>query len=148
MALFVSPYDLPAGRLLGLDLGQARIGVAVSDEQGILATPLTVVQRRPTRLEDFAILGGLVSHERVVGVVVGLPLDAEGKMGPQARWARRYAGHMAALLPVPVALWDESYSSMDAAELVRQGGGRTAVDAAAAAVILTDYLDARRGRNS
>ena len=140
-----SAFDLPAGRLLGLDLGTVRIGVAVSDEQGILATPLTVVQRR-SRAEDFAALAELVRRERVAGVLAGLPLDSQGAVGPQAQLARRYGGRLAVRLPVPLAFWDESYSSVDAAGLLKQSGGRVPIDAAAAAVILTGFLEARRAR--
>jgi putative Holliday junction resolvase len=141
-----SPFDLPAGRLIALDLGQARTGAAVCDAEGILATPLAVLKRHATRTEDFAEIAALVARERAAGVVVGLPLagDAPGEEGAQARWARRYAGRLAGALPVPVAFWDESYSSADADRLLGEGGGRTARDAAAAAVILQDFLEARR----
>lgn len=141
-----SPFLLPAGRLLALDLGQARIGVAACDELATLATPLTVVRRRPTRAEDFAALAALVAAEKAVGVLIGLPLDSAGQEGPQARWARRYAGRLAGALPAPVAFWDESYSTVDAAGLVR--GGRTPLDAAAAAVFLQSFLEAMRTRAS
>jgi putative holliday junction resolvase len=146
MSILKSAFDLPAGRLLALDLGRVRIGVAVSDEQGILATPLIVVQRR-SRAEDFAVLAELVRRERVIAVLAGLPLDSQGEVGPQAQLARRYGGRLAVTLPVPLAFWDESYSSIDAAELLRQSGGRVPIDAAAAAVILTSFMEARRARN-
>jgi putative holliday junction resolvase len=148
MALLRSAFDLPAGRLLALDLGEARIGVAVSDEQGILARPLTVVRRHATRAADFAALSQIIVEQRAVGVLAGLPLGADGQWGPQAKWVRRYAGKMAAALAVPVALWDESYSTADAQEILRQSGSRAAIDAAAAAVILRSYLDARRVRGA
>jgi putative Holliday junction resolvase len=146
MPILKSAFDLPTGRLLALDLGHLRIGVAVSDEQGILATPLTVVKRR-SRTEDFAALAELVRRERAVGVLAGLPLASQGEVGPQAQLARRYGGRLAVTLPVPLAFWDESYSSVDAAELLRQSGGRVPIDAAAAAVILTSFLEARRAHH-
>lgn len=139
-----SPFDLPTGRLLALDLGQARHGAAVCDETGLLATPLAVIGRHATRAADFAEIAALVSHERVVGVLIGLPLDSQGQEGQQARWAQRYAGRLAGALAVPVAFWDESYSTADAARLVRESGGRTPLDAAAAAVILQGFLEARK----
>jgi len=145
MAVLSSPFDLPPGRLLALDLGQARIGVAVCDEGGVLATPLTVLRRRRTRAEDFAALRALVVKERAVGVLVGMPLGSGGE-GAQARWARRYASRLAGALPVPLAFWDETLSSMDAARLMVEGQGHTPVDAVAAAVILADFLEARRAR--
>ncbi len=141
-----SPFDLPIGRLLALDLGQARHGAAVCDEAGILATPLFVLSRHPTRAEDFAEIAALARRERAVGVLAGLPLDSQGKEGQQARWVRRYAGRLSAALPVPVAFWDESYSTADAERLVHASGGRTPLDAAAAAVMLQEFLEARRVR--
>jgi len=140
----VAPADLPDGRLLALDLGQARTGVAICDELGMLAVPLTVLRRHSTRAADFAEIVALARRERAAGVVVGMPLDSTGQVGAQARWVRRYAGRLAGALPIPVAFWDESYTSEDAARLVRESGGRTPLDAAAAAVILSDLLEARR----
>lgn len=140
----VAAADLPHGRLVALDLGQARTGVAVCDELGMLASPLTVLRRHPTRAADFAEIVELARRERAAGVLVGLPLDSAGEVGAQARWVRRYAGRLAGALPIPLAFWDESYTSQDAARLVRESGGRTPLDAAAAAVILGDYLAARR----
>lgn len=144
MAILSSARDLPAGRLLALDLGQVRTGAAICDETGLLARPLAVLRRHATRAEDFAEIAGLVAREKAVGVLVGLPLDGQGQEGPQARWVRRYAGRLAGALPVPVAFWDESFSSLDAGRLLREGGGRTAQDAAAAAVILQQFLEDRR----
>ncbi len=144
MAILSSAAELPAGRLLALDLGQVRIGVATCDEAGMLASPLTVVRRHATRSEDFAAIAQLVRRERAVGVLVGLPAnDADGR---QARWVRRYAGRLAGSLAVPVAFWDESLSSIDAARLLAETGSRGALDAAAAAVILEGFLASRRHR--
>jgi putative holliday junction resolvase len=146
VAILSFPFDLPPGRLLALDLGQARTGAAVCDAQGILATPLAVLRRHATRAEDYAEIAALVTREKAVGVVVGLPLagDEPNEEGSQARWVRRYAGRLAGALSVPVAFWDESYSSAEADRLVSEGGGRTPRDAAAAAVILQAFLEARR----
>jgi putative Holliday junction resolvase len=147
MSILNSALDLPTGRLLALDLGQARTGVATSDEMGVLATPLTVLRRHPTRAADYAEIAALVGRERAVGILIGMPLDSAGEMGAQARWVRRYAGRLARAMPVPVAFWDESYSTADAERLVREGGGRTPLDAAAAAVLLGDFLESRRRMN-
>lgn len=158
MALLASAFDLPAGRLLALDLGQARTGVAVCDELGMLATPLTVLRRHATRAADFAEIVALVQRERAVGVLMGLPVNApsgsgEGTdEGSQARWARRYGGRLARALPVPAAFWDETFSTAEAAHLAaesraRGAGGRKDIDALAAAVILGDFLEARRARS-
>ena len=150
MSILPSPFDLPPGRLLALDLGQARTGAAVCDAEGILATPLAVLRRHATRTEDYAEIAALIAREKAVGVVVGLPLanGGLGEEGSQARWARRYAGRLAGALSVPVAFWDESCSSAEADRLVGEGGGRTPRDAAAAAVILQEYLEARRGQSA
>ena len=142
MAILPSPFDLPPGRLLALDLGQARSGAAVCDAEGILATPLAVLRRHATRAEDYVEIAALVARENAVGVVVGLPLASQGEEGSQARWVRRYAGRLAGALSIPVAFWDESYSSADADRLISEGGGRTPRDAAAAAVILQEFLEA------
>ena len=147
MSILPSPFDLPPGRLLALDLGQARSGAAVCDAEGILATPLAVLRRHATRAEDYAEIAALIAREKAVGVVVGLPLASQGEEGSQARWVRRYAGRLAGALSVPVAFWDESYSSADADRLISEGGGRTPRDAAAAAVILQAFLEARRARD-
>jgi putative Holliday junction resolvase len=155
MSILDSAHHLPTGRLLALDLGQARTGVAVCDALGTLATPLGVLRRHPTRAEDFAEIAAWIARERAVGVLVGMPLGSGGDTaagdaaagavaGAQARWVRRYAGRLAGALTVPVAFWDESFSTEDAERLVRESGGRTPVDAAAAAVILRDFLEARR----
>ena len=148
MAILSSPFDLPPGRLLALDLGQVRTGVAVCDASGILATPLVVLRRHATRAEDHAEIASLSAREKVVGVVVGLPLASPVEEGAQARWARRYAGRLACALPVPLAFWDESMSSLEADRLIDEGSGRTPRDAAAAAVILQEFLEARRRASS
>lgn len=140
----IEALNLPAGRLLALDIGEARIGVAVSDELGILATPLTVLKRATTRAGDFAAIDRLVQRERAAGLLVGLPLDSQGEIGPQARRVRRYTAHLMQALSLPVAFWDESYSTVDAAGLLQEVGSRTGIDAAAAAVFLADFLEARR----
>lgn len=147
MAVLDAPFALPRGRLLGLDLGQARHGVAVSDAAGVLATPLTVIRRHRTRAEDFEAIRSLVEREQAVGVLIGLPLHGTDGVGRQARWVLRYGRRLAGSLPVPVAFWDETLSTRDASALLQPGGG-TSVDAAAAALILQDFLEARRGRDS
>lgn len=145
MAILASPFELPPGRLLALDLGRVRVGVAVCDEAGMLATPLAVLHRHPTRAQDYVEIAALVKRERAVGVLVGLPVD-ELRPG-QARWVRRYAGRLAAVLPVPVAFWDETLSTADARQLLAAGAGRTPVDAVAAAVLLDEFLRARAARS-
>jgi putative holliday junction resolvase len=143
MAVLGSPFEMPSGRLLALDLGRARHGVAVCDETGTVATPLAVVRRHGTRAEDFMELQGWALRERVVGVIIGLPVQDSGRVGVQERWTLRYGRRLAGVLSVPVAFWDESFSTHDAAATVRRREG-TPLDAVAAALVLQDFLEARR----
>ena len=128
-------------RILALDVGERRIGVAVSDPTGTLATPHSIIRRR-SKAEDFAAVARLAAELGAERVVVGLPLSLDGSVGPQARRVTRYAQALARTLSVPVELYDERYSTVTADELLAEGGRkrRTPIDAAAAAVILQDYL--------
>jgi putative Holliday junction resolvase len=129
-------------RVLALDVGERRVGVAVSDPTGTLATPHGVIHRR-SKAQDFAAVARLVTELGAERVVVGLPLSLSGDVGPQARRVMRYAQALARALPVPVELYDERYSTVTADELLAEGGRkrrRTPIDAAAAAVILQEYL--------
>ena len=137
-----------SGRTLGLDPGERRIGVALSDELGCLASPLTVLERR-SRATDLAAVAELVRTHGVTEVVVGHPKTLRGDVGPQARRAERFAGALGRAVGVPVRLWDERYSTVEAVERLAHGGRRRRghqahPDAAAAAVILQGYLDSRR----
>jgi putative holliday junction resolvase len=132
-------------RLLSLDAGEKRIGVALSDESGTLARPLTVLHRK-SRQDDFDRIATIVAAWNVKRVIVGLPLTFDGEIGPQAHRVKRYARDLARVLNVPVELVDESYSTVDAEEIMRCVGQsreerRDKVDAVAAAVILQGYLN-------
>ncbi len=134
-------------RLLALDLGERRIGVAISDPTGTLARPLTTIVRS-SRREDFEAIADLVSANEAKRVIVGLPLSLDGTEGPQARRIRRYADRLAQAVDVPLEFWDERYSSREAAEILgrtkrRRRDMRERIDATAAAVILQSYLDAQ-----
>ncbi|MBN1178318.1 MAG: Holliday junction resolvase RuvX [Anaerolineae bacterium] len=133
-------------RVLALDIGERRIGVAVSDPLGLFARPLCTVERA-SKADDFAAIGALVAEHAVERVVVGLPLTLRGEMGPQACQIDRYAEALAAALPVPVTLWDERYSTSEAADIIQQSHRkhreRGEIDAVAAAVILQGFLDSR-----
>jgi len=137
------------GKLLGLDVGLARIGVAVCDPLGLAARPLTVIERRSKR-EDFDVLADIARREEVEAVICGLPLNMDGSEGQQARttrkWAERLARALRAILgrAYPVIFWDERLSTFAAQEILAATGMDVAEDAAAAAVILQSYLDARR----
>ena len=136
------------GRLLALDVGERRIGVAVSDPTGTLARPLKTIVRA-SRRADFQAIAQVVDDCAATRIIVGLPLSLDGTEGPQARQVRRYAERLAQAVSVPIEFWDERYSSMVATEILRVKGkhrdrrqGRGAIDAAAAAVVLQSYLDA------
>lgn len=134
-------------RILTLDVGDKRIGVAISDPSQVLARSLKVIQRG-SRQEDFAAVACLVEEYEVERVVVGYPRSLDGTVGEQAEKVERYATGLAKALTVPVLLWDERFSTVSAESLMREAGlrgkkKRERVDAVAAAVILQDYLDSR-----
>ena len=140
-------------RCLALDLGERRIGVAVSDASNLLASPLEVIHRR-SKMEDYARIAALCALHQVDVVVVGLPLNADDSAGPRARRVERYAAALQEFLQAQgvhagLRLWDEHGSTLQAQEALRAAGRssrnrRERLDAVAAAVILQDYLDARR----
>lgn len=136
------------GRLLGLDLGDARIGVAMSDPERRQAVPLGTVHvgQPPGELRAIA---ALVSEHDARGVVIGLPLSLSGQDGPAAHHTREFADALRAFLDVPVYLQDERLSTVEAERALRDAGvkgadRRRVVDQTAAAVILQAWLDVRR----
>jgi putative Holliday junction resolvase len=138
--------------MLALDVGDRRIGVAMSDPIGILASPLTTIQRR-SEDEDVQSVLDLVAEHDVGEIVIGLPLTLSGERGTQARRAGRFKNALAARTAVTLNDQDERYSTVQAERLMRESGvepsrERGRVDAAAAAVILQAYLDAGRSSNS
>jgi len=140
----------PTGRLLALDWGEVRIGVALSDESQTLASPLETLTRRPGKRFPMPRFLELMAGHAPVGLVVGLPLTPEGEEGPSAAAARELAEAIGRRTAVPVDLWDERLSTARALAAIREQGGTTRgrkgdVDALAAAVLLQHYLDARRG---
>jgi putative Holliday junction resolvase len=135
-------------RALALDVGDRRIGVALSDPTGLIATPLTTIIRR-SEAEDIAAVLALAADNEAGEIVVGMPLLLSGRAGPQARRVSHLARALARQAPVPVETIDERYSTVEAERRLREAGGRPSrdrakVDAAAAAVILQAHLDARR----
>ena len=138
------------GRLLAVDWGVKRIGLALSDESQLLAQPLdTLVRRAGKRFPMHDLLALLEAH-KVVGVVVGLPLDEHGREGRYAATVRVLAADIERRSGRPVVLWDERFSTARALQAVRATGGTTKgrkadLDALAATVLLQHYLDTRRG---
>ncbi len=127
---------------MALDVGERRVGIAISSS-GIFATPHSVL-RRKSKKEDFARLQRLIAELNVERVIVGIPYSLSGHetIGPQARRVKRYATALAKTVAVPLEYFDESYSTVDAkAFLSASGQKKVPIDAAAAAVILQNYLD-------
>ncbi|HEV7364393.1 MAG TPA: Holliday junction resolvase RuvX [Gemmatimonadales bacterium] len=140
-----------AGRILGVDWGEVRIGLALSDESQTLATPLETLVRRAGKRLPIARLLELTSLHRPVGVVIGLPLSPEGAEEESAVAARAMADTIARHTSLPLQFWDERMSTARALAAVWEQGGSTRgrkkdVDALAAAVLLQHFLDARRNR--
>lgn len=141
--------ELPPGRLLALDVGERRIGVAVGDSPGWLVRPLTVIERT-SRVQDFARIGEILAEQAAVGIVVGYPLNDDGSAGSQAQQTTRYARRLAQAVMVPVMLWDERLSTFVAEDLRHDAGlaaknrHQPGLDAAAAAVILQSYLQSMK----
>ncbi len=138
---------LRTGVRLGVDYGSARIGVARSDPDGLLASPLTTVPCGPGDIDS---LVSLILTHRAIEVIVGLPTSLSGRAGAAAAAARDFATTLASRLsPLPVRLVDERFTTVLAHDALRQGGKgsrarRPVVDQAAAALLLQGALDAER----
>jgi putative Holliday junction resolvase len=140
---------MPQGRVLGLDLGDARIGVAISDPDRRLAVPFGTVQvgRPPGELRAIA---DIVRDNEIALVVIGEPVSMDGSRGSRAHHAAEMAAAIGAVVDVPVLLQDERLSTAEAERSLRAAGvsgrdQRAVIDAAAAQVILQAWLDAERG---
>jgi putative holliday junction resolvase len=139
-------------RILSLDVGDVRIGVAVSDPTGTIATPVTTI-RRSSQKRDQESIANLAREYSVDRVVIGLPRSLSGEIGPQAQRVMRFGDNLAGALPVPVEYWNETFSTLDAEDLLAARGvgrrrarsGRNRIDEVAAAVILQSYLRSGRG---
>jgi putative Holliday junction resolvase len=134
-------------RVLGLDIGDRRIGVALSDPQGILASPLTVINRREESL-DLKAITDIINKQQVGQVIVGLPLSLDGSLGQQAEKVKDFAQKLGGQVEVPVEYRDERLTTVFAERLARASDGKKMKkpghDAQAAAIILQGYLDESR----
>jgi putative Holliday junction resolvase len=126
-------------RVLALDYGAARCGVAVSDPTGTLATPLDPVLKPGTK-KGLQRLGELARELEVERIVVGLPVSLSGADSAQTRETRHFADRLAAAVSVPVELYDERFTT----SLAEQAGGTASLDSRAAAVLLDEWLNVRR----
>ena len=129
-------------RSLGLDIGDKRIGVALSDPQGILASPLTIINRRDDRADIEAIVN-IVSQNQVGRIIVGLPLSMDGTIGVQAEKVKAFTQQLSNHTEVPVEFRDERLTTVSAKRLMQtvRKTRKTRDDAVAAALILQGYLD-------
>ncbi len=141
------------GRRLGVDVGSVRVGVAVSDPGGVLATPLVTLRRDEQGGSDLRRLAEIIAEYEVVEVVVGLPRTLAGREGPAAQAAQSFAASLSPLLEVPVRMTDERLTTVVASRTLAERGvrgrkQRSVVDQAAAVAILQGWLDTRatRGR--
>ncbi|MEO8364201.1 MAG: Holliday junction resolvase RuvX [Ilumatobacteraceae bacterium] len=139
-------------RALGIDLGSKRIGVATSDRSGTIATPLIVLERAKSKLVDYKAIDAIVVEEEAQCVVIGLPLNMTGTVGPAAQGAIDEAKEMASVISVPVYTYDERLTTVTAdnilmAQKMRAQARRRVVDKIAAAVMLQSWLDHRRNQS-
>jgi putative Holliday junction resolvase len=140
-------------RALGIDLGERRIGIALSDSAGTLATPYEVVPRSGDRARDHQRLADLAEETGAEVVVVGLPLSLDGTRGPSAIRVEAEVEELRRRLDAPVETWDERLSTVEAERRLRSAGvrgrrRRHVVDQVAATVILQSWLDATRSRHT
>jgi putative Holliday junction resolvase len=133
-------------RILGLDYGNRRIGVAICDELGMMAWGVKTIARK-NREADIGAIDDLVKHYGVERIVIGYPLRLDGSEGIQCEKINRFIRRLEERLSLPVIRWDETLSTKEAEALLRQGGLRREkrkgiVDRVAASIILQGYLDA------
>ena len=135
------------GRILGVDYGARRIGLAVSDAEGHIAFPEGTLERRGER-RDLESLCALVKEKGVVAIVVGLPLHLDGRRGPEAQAAEAFGRRLSEATGVPVEMLDERWTTQEADRALRESGRkgrkkRQVIDAVAATLLLRTYLERR-----
>lgn len=134
------------GRRVALDVGGRRVGLAVSDELGMVASPVRAVD---IKQEGVSGLVRAINQYSPIEVVIGLPTGMSGREGPQAEEVREFAARLSEHLPVPITYWDERLTTFAADQALMESGYRgkqrkARVDAVAASLILQSYLDAQR----
>ena len=135
--------------LLGLDIGDTRIGVAISDELGVAAHPLCTLTRK-NRQVDLIVISDLVSIHEVECVVIGLPISLDGSLGAQAEKVQNFAKRLEGVLDIPIAFQDERFTTAEAEEILRELGKdareqKGIIDEVAAVLILKDYMNRCQG---
>ncbi|ACZ38995.1 Holliday junction resolvase RuvX [Sphaerobacter thermophilus] len=136
----------PGRRLIALDVGARRVGVAVSDELGLIASPVESVDMKRDGMDRLVALIERYDPERII---IGLPLGMSGREGPQAAATRAFAQQLRGRVDRPIIFWDERLTTFMADQSLIEAGHRRArrkqhVDAVAAALILQSYLDSQR----
>ena len=139
------------GRVLAIDYGRRRIGLAVSDELGITAAPLATLERK-NRRDDIRRLRDTARKYTIALIIVGSPVHLNGHAGEMAEEASRFAARIQKELGLPVRLRDERLTSWEAEQTLKENAGRKRqnanVDSVAAAILLREYLDENRGSES
>jgi putative Holliday junction resolvase len=140
---------IPEGRVIGIDLGSRRIGVAVTDARQAVATPAVTLQRSRTRDEDHRAIGRLVDDYGAVGTVVGVPVSLSGELGPAARAVLQEVDELRSVLAVEVETVDERLTTVSAAGSLRSSGRdgrrqREVIDQIAAAELLQTWVEQRK----
>ena len=136
-------------RLLAIDVGSKRIGVAVSDELGLTAQPVLTLERRRNQRDDLRSLARLCRRFEVAAIVVGNPLKLDGAISPQATKVQAFAAELAELSGLPIHMWDERLTTHEAHQLLYESGRqrqshRHVVDQVAATMILQSFLDQQK----
>jgi len=139
-------------RILGLDIGSKRIGIAISDAEGRIAFPSGKIERQG-RERDMEALRTLIVERDVERVVVGLPKHMDGREGVEARAAREFAADLARVAELPVDTLDERWTTVEAERVLRESGRRgkkkrDVIDSVAASIILGTYLDKLRNERA
>jgi putative holliday junction resolvase len=134
---------------LGLDVGNRRIGVAVSDELGLTAQPVLTLERHHNRRDDLRSLARLARRFGVVGIVVGNPVHLSGDISPQAAKTQLFAAELGELSGLPIYLWDERLTSREAHQILYEAGRprqehRRVVDQVAATLILRSFMEEQK----
>lgn len=142
-------------RIIGIDFGQVRIGIAISDERKIIASPLTTFRAfKELKQTAHELLKELLAHSQtnkyeIEEIVIGLPLLMSGKEGTQADQVLKFIEHLKEETSIPITTWDERLTSLQAEKLMKEGGlsrknRAKVVDRVAAVIILQNYLDSKR----
>ena len=131
--------------LLGLDVGDVRIGVALSDELGVAAHPLCTLTRK-NRKVDLIAIADLVSIHKVERIIIGLPISLDGSIGTQAEKVQKFAQRLEHVIDIPIEFQDERFTTAEAEDILRELNKDTQeqkelIDEVAAVIILTDYLN-------